>query len=107
MISALAILHSCRPQHGPACVSRSIEKARRPKIGEFGPLPSTYDRVGHRGAEKWRHSDAAVGDGDVIAGSPWHRSNGGEAVGGHWPDGDAHRLRFDLADRRQQLPGAP
>src|SRR6516162_223973 len=96
MISALAIRHSCHPQHRPAGVSGSIEKARRPKIGEFSPLRSTYDLVGHRRAEEWRHCDAAVGNGDVIAGCPRHRSNGGEMIARDRPDSDAHGLRLDL-----------
>jgi hypothetical protein len=28
-------------------------------------------------------------------------------IAGDWADGDAHRLRFDLANREQQLSGAP
>jgi len=36
------------------CVLRSIEETRRAEIGEFSPLPSAYDFVGHRRAEERR-----------------------------------------------------
>src|SRR6266446_684382 len=79
-------------------VSRSIEETRRPEIGELSPLPSTYDLVSHHRAQERRHRHAAMGDGDIVAGRPRHRSNGGQMVAGDRPEGDAHRLRFDLAD---------
>jgi hypothetical protein len=50
------------------CLSRSIEETRRSEIGEFSPLPSAYDLVGHRRAEERRRRHAAMGDGDVVAG---------------------------------------
>ena len=50
------------------CVLRSIEETRRAEIGEFSPLPSAYDLVGHRRAEERRQRHAATGDGDVVAG---------------------------------------
>src|SRR6516225_2186520 len=85
--------------------SSSVEEARRPKRGELGPLPPTDDLVGDRRAEKRRHRYPAMGDGDVVAGSPRHRSDRREMVAGDGADGDAHRLGLDLANRGQQLPG--
>jgi hypothetical protein len=38
-------------------------------MGELRPLPSTYDLVSHHRAQEGRHRHAAVGDGDIIAGS--------------------------------------
>ena len=81
-------------------VSRSIEETRRPEMGEVGPLPSPYDLVSHHRTEKRRHRHTAMGDREGIAGSPRHRSDRGQMVTGDRPHGDAHRLRFDLADRR-------
>jgi len=96
------------PPDAPAvCVSRSVEETRRPEMGELSALPSTYDLVSHHRAQEWRHRHAAMGDGDIVAGSPRHRSDGRQLVAGDRPDGDAHRLRFDLADRGKQLSGAP
>src|SRR6266436_1743024 len=92
---------------GRARVSGLIEEPCRPEMGELSPLPSTYDLVSHHRAEERRHRHAAMGDSDVVAGRPRHRSDGGQMVAGDRPDGDAHRLRFDLADRGQQLSGAP
>src|SRR6266403_1634661 len=89
------------------CVSRSVEETRGPEMDELSPLPSMYDLVSDHPAEERRHRHAAMGDGDIVAGSPRHRPDGGQLVAGDRPDGDAHRLRFDLADGRQQLPGAP
>ena len=80
------------------CVSRSVEETRRPEMGELSPLPSMYDLVGDHPAEERRHRHAAMGDRDIVAGSPRHRSDGRQMVAGDRPDGDAHRLRFDLAD---------
>jgi hypothetical protein len=54
----------------------------RAEIGEFSPLPSAYDFVGHRRAEERRQRHAAMGDGKVVAGSPRHRSDGRQMVAG-------------------------
>src|SRR6516164_7883922 len=95
------------PRRAGRNVSRSIEETRRPEIRELGPLPSPNDLVSHRRTEERRHRHTAMGDGDIVAGSPRDRSDSREMVTGDRPDGDAHRLRFDLADRGQQLSGAP
>ena len=48
-----------------------------------------------------------MGDREIVAGDPRHRSDGGQMIAGDRPDGDAHRLRFHLADRGQQLARPP
>src|SRR3984893_19600004 len=88
----------CRRTRRRYASPRSVEETRRPEMGELSPLPSTYDLVSHHRAEERRHRHAAMGDGDIIAGSPRHRSDGRQMIAGDRPDGDAHRLRFDLAD---------
>src|SRR6266446_3534803 len=88
-------------------MSRSVEETRRPEMGKLSPLPPPYDLVSHRRAQERRHRHTAMGDGDIVAGSPRHRSDGRQMVAGDRADGYAHRLRLDLADRGKQLSGAP
>jgi hypothetical protein len=62
-------------------------------------LLSTDDLVGHHRAEERRHRHAAVGDRDIAARRPQHRPDRRQMIAGDRPNGDANRLRFDLADR--------
>jgi hypothetical protein len=48
-----------------------------------------------------------MGDSGIVAGSPRHASDRRQMVARDRPNCDAHRLRFDLADRGRQLSGAP
>jgi hypothetical protein len=48
-----------------------------------------------------------MGDSGILTGSPRHASDRRQMVARDRPNCDAHRLRFDLADRGQQLSDAP
>jgi hypothetical protein len=64
------------PRTHRGIVSRSVEETRRSEMRELGALPSTYDLVSHHRPQKRRHRNAAMGDGDIVTGSPRHRSDG-------------------------------
>ncbi len=64
------------------CASRSVEETRGPEMGELSPLPSMYDLVSDHPAEERRHRHGAMGDRDIVAGSPRHRSDGRQMVAG-------------------------